>query len=89
MTHDSIPPPRFHQIICYSIWTKYTVIAIVGSMVAWFIFLPVVAYIGPAISTGVFPEYNGIVPMLWGNVNFWLFIILVPFICNLRDFLWK
>ncbi|KAL1926205.1 hypothetical protein VTP01DRAFT_6070 [Rhizomucor pusillus] len=71
------------------IWTKYTVIAIVGSMVAWYIFLPVVAYIGPAISSGVFPEYNGIVPMLWGNVNFWLFIILIPLICNLRDFLWK
>ncbi|KAJ8657110.1 hypothetical protein O0I10_007190 [Lichtheimia ornata] len=71
------------------IWTKYTVIAIVGSMAAWYIFLPVVAYIGPAISSGVFPEYNGIVPLLWGNANFWLFIILVPLICNLRDFLWK
>ncbi|KAI7850667.1 hypothetical protein BDC45DRAFT_546515 [Circinella umbellata] len=70
-------------------WTKYAVISIVGSMVAWYIFLPVVSYIGPAISSGVFPEYKGIVPMLWGNANFWLFIILVPFICNLRDFLWK
>ncbi|KAI8879959.1 phospholipid-translocating P-type ATPase [Backusella circina FSU 941] len=71
------------------VWTKYTVIAIPGSMVVWFAFLPVVAYIGPAISVDVFPEYYGIVPQLWGNANFWLFILLVPFVCNLRDFIWK
>ncbi|KAI8138834.1 hypothetical protein BJV82DRAFT_279232 [Fennellomyces sp. T-0311] len=70
-------------------WTKYAVISIVGSMAAWYIFLPVVSYIGPAISSGVFPEYKGMVPMLWGNVNFWMFIILVPLVCNLRDFMWK
>jgi phospholipid-transporting ATPase len=72
-----------------SIWTKYTVIAIPGSMLIWFIYLPVVAYIGSAISVDIFPEYYGIVPMLWGNVNFWLFVLLVPFVCNLRDFVWK
>ncbi|KAI9469032.1 MAG: hypothetical protein EXX96DRAFT_590210 [Benjaminiella poitrasii] len=71
------------------IWTKYTVIAIPGSMIVWFIYLPVVAFIGPAIAVDVFPEYYGIVPMLWGNVNFWLFVLLVPFVCNLRDFIWK
>ncbi|KAL0073550.1 hypothetical protein F4703DRAFT_1906959 [Phycomyces blakesleeanus] len=71
------------------VWTKYTFIAMFGSMVIWFIYLPVVAYIGPAISVTVFPEYYGMVPMLWGNPNFWFFIILVPFTCNLRDFIWK
>jgi phospholipid-transporting ATPase len=70
-------------------WTKYTFIAIPGSMVVWFIYLPVVAYIGSSVSTSVFPEYNGIVPQVWGNVNFWLYLILVPFLCNLRDFAWK
>lgn len=73
----------------FSIWTKYTVIAIPGSMLIWFIYLPVVSYIGSAISVDIFPEYYGIVPMLWGNVNFWLFVLLVPFVCNLRDFIWK
>ncbi|KAG0733312.1 hypothetical protein G6F62_013528 [Rhizopus arrhizus] len=58
-------------------------------MLIWFIYLPVVAYIGSAISVDIFPEYYGIVPMLWGNVNFWLFVLLVPFVCNLRDFVWK
>ncbi|KAG2230112.1 hypothetical protein INT48_002466, partial [Thamnidium elegans] len=71
------------------VWTKYTFIAIPGSMLVWFIYLPVVAFIGPAISVDVFPEYYGIVPMLWGNLNFWLFVLLVPFVCNLRDFVWK
>ncbi|KAI8583404.1 hypothetical protein K450DRAFT_223488 [Umbelopsis ramanniana AG] len=70
-------------------WTKYTFIAIPGSMVVWFIYLPIVAYIGSSVSTSVFPEYNGIVPQVWGNVNFWLYLILVPFLCNLRDFAWK
>ncbi|CAO3676123.1 unnamed protein product [Umbelopsis vinacea] len=71
------------------IWTKYTFIALPGSMAVWFIYLPVVAYIGPSISSSVFPEYNGIVPQVWGNVNFWLYLILVPFLCNIRDFAWK
>ncbi|KAI8987868.1 hypothetical protein BDF20DRAFT_813789 [Mycotypha africana] len=71
------------------VWTKYAFIAIPGSMIIWFIYLPVVAFIGPAISVDIFPEYYGIVPALWGNVNFWLFVLLVPFVCNLRDFVWK
>ncbi|KAG0186244.1 hypothetical protein DFQ28_008143 [Apophysomyces sp. BC1034] len=71
------------------VWTKYTVVAIPGSMIIWFMYLPVVAYIGPAISVDIFPEYYGMVPMLWGNINFWLFVILVPVVCNLRDFVWK
>lgn len=78
----------YHHLL-YSVWTKYTFIAIPGSMLVWFIYLPVVAFIGPAISVDIFPEYYGIVPMLWGNVNFWLFILLVPFVCNIRDFIWK
>ncbi|KAI7888342.1 uncharacterized protein EV154DRAFT_311790 [Mucor mucedo] len=70
-------------------WTKYTVIAMIASMAVWFLYMIIVAYIGPAISVNVLPEYYGMVPMLWGNANFWLFLIIVPFICNLRDFVWK
>ncbi|CAO0798073.1 unnamed protein product [Mucor circinelloides] len=71
------------------IWTKYTVIAIPGSMVIWFIFMPLVSYVGPLLPWGIFMEYIGIVPRLFGNVNYWLFFILVPLACNLRDYLWK
>ncbi|CAO3642128.1 unnamed protein product [Mucor fragilis] len=71
------------------IWTKYTFIAIPGSMVIWFIFLPLVAYVGPLLPWEIFQEYYGIVPLLFGNVNFWLFFIVVPLACVLRDYIWK
>ncbi|KAI9345739.1 hypothetical protein BD770DRAFT_370616 [Pilaira anomala] len=71
------------------IWTKYTFIAIPGSMVIWFIYMPLVSYAGPRLPWGAFMEYAGIVPRLFGNVNYWLFVILVPFSCILRDYLWK
>ncbi|KAL0084969.1 hypothetical protein J3Q64DRAFT_1809699 [Phycomyces blakesleeanus] len=71
------------------IWTKYTFIAIPGSMVIWFIFLPLVAYVGPLLPSELFLEYQGIVPHLFGNVNFWLFFLLVPLLCILRDYVWK
>ncbi|KAI8876251.1 phospholipid-translocating P-type ATPase [Backusella circina FSU 941] len=71
------------------VWTKYTVIAIPGSMLVWFLYLPIISVVGPVFSVDIFSEYYGIVPMLWGSIHFWLFIILVPFVCNLRDFIWK
>ncbi|OZJ05495.1 hypothetical protein BZG36_01897 [Bifiguratus adelaidae] len=74
-------------VLITDVWTKYTFIAIPGSVVLWFIFLPVAVGIGSRWS--VFTEYTGIIPRLWGNVNFWLYIILVPFMANLRDFAWK
>ncbi|CAO3590835.1 unnamed protein product [Absidia cylindrospora] len=73
------------------VWTKYTYIAIPGSMVIWFIYLPLVAYVGPLLPSGwgIFLEYQGIVPLLFGNVNYWLFFLMIPLLCNLRDYLWK
>ncbi|KAG2207432.1 hypothetical protein INT46_001018 [Mucor plumbeus] len=76
-------------VLIIDYWTIYTVISMIASMAVWFLYLIIVAYIGPAISVNVLPEYFGMVPMLWGNVNFWLFLLIVPFICNLRDFVWK
>jgi phospholipid-transporting ATPase len=58
-------------------------------MVIWFVFLPFVAYVGPLLPWNIFLEYNGIVPQLFGNVNYWLFFIFVPLACVLRDYLWK
>lgn len=78
-----------HILTLHSIWTKYTFIAIPGSLVIWFIFLPLVAYVGPLLPWEIFQEYYGIVPLLFGNVNFWLFFIVVPFACVLRDYIWK
>lgn len=70
-------------------WTKYAVIAFLGSFLIWFVYMPFVSYVGPLVPWDLFNEYVGIVPELFGNVNYWLFLIIVPLICNLRDYLWK
>lgn len=72
-----------------SMWTKYAAIAIGGSLLIWFVYLPLVAYVGPMLPWGIFLEYVGIVPNMFGNVNYWLFLFLVPVVCNLRDYVWK
>jgi phospholipid-transporting ATPase len=60
-----------------------------GSMVIWFIYMPLVAYVGPMLPWGIFLEYQGIIPVLFGNINYWLFILLVPLLANTRDYIWK
>ncbi|KAJ2960716.1 hypothetical protein NQZ79_g3924 [Umbelopsis isabellina] len=71
------------------IWTKWSVIMIPGSMVIWFVYMPLVAYVGPMLPWGIFTEYEGIVPVLFGNVNYWLFLLLIPLLANTRDYIWK
>ncbi|OZJ04656.1 hypothetical protein BZG36_02875 [Bifiguratus adelaidae] len=68
-------------------WNKFNAIAIGLSLVVWFAFLPVVTYVGYHID--VFTEYHGIIPRLYGNLQFWIYIIAVPLMVNLRDFVWK
>ncbi|KAF2456485.1 ATPase [Lineolata rhizophorae] len=70
-----------------NIWTKYTFIAIPGSMIIWMIFLPVYAYVAPL--TGLSMEYIGVIPRLFSSPVFWLMGLVLPFLCLLRDFAWK
>ncbi|KAK5137840.1 hypothetical protein LTR08_006608 [Meristemomyces frigidus] len=71
-----------------NIWTKYTVIAIPGSLAIWFIFLPVYATVAPKL--GFSPEYTNILPVLFGDPNFWLMsVVALPCLCLIRDFAWK
>lgn len=70
-----------------NIWTKYSVLAIPGSLAIWFIFLPVYATVAPKL--GFSMEYAGIVPRLFGSPVFWIMIIVLPVLCLLRDFAWK
>ncbi|KZS88835.1 calcium transporting ATPase [Sistotremastrum niveocremeum HHB9708] len=69
------------------LWTKYTVAAIPGSFVFTMVWLPLYALIAPAI--GFSTEYSGIVPRLWTDGVFYFTILLLPFICLVRDFVWK
>jgi len=71
-----------------NIWTKYTVIAIPGSLAIWFIFLPVYATVAPKL--GISEEYVNVLPVLFGDPNFWLMsCVVLPALCLLRDFAWK
>ncbi|KFH67222.1 phospholipid-translocating ATPase [Podila verticillata NRRL 6337] len=69
------------------LWTKYAYISVPGSMIFWLGFFPIFAVVGAKV--GLTPEYFGIVGPIYGQPVFWLTIILLPLICNLRDFTFK
>jgi phospholipid-transporting ATPase len=71
-----------------NIWTKYTVIAIPGSLAIWFIFLPVYAIVAPML--GFSEEYKNILPKVLSSPVFWLMsCVILPALCLVRDFAWK
>lgn len=70
-----------------NIWTKYTFVAIPGSMILWMIFLPLYAYVAPM--TGISREYLGVIPRLFPSPVVWLMGLVMPALCLLRDFAWK
>ncbi|USW52085.1 Putative P-type ATPase, HAD superfamily, P-type ATPase, transmembrane domain superfamily [Septoria linicola] len=71
-----------------NIWTKYTVLAIPGSLAIWFIFLPVYATVAPKLNFST--EYTNVLPVLLTDPHFWLMsLVILPALCLLRDFAWK
>ncbi|KAL8642664.1 MAG: hypothetical protein Q9228_000669 [Teloschistes exilis] len=70
-----------------NIWTKYTFVAIPGSMIIWLIFLPIYGTVAPKV--GVSPEYEGVIPQVFVSPVFYLMTVLLPVVCLLRDFSWK
>ncbi|KAJ1968558.1 aminophospholipid translocase, partial [Dispira parvispora] len=70
-----------------STWTKYTYIAIPGSMVLWLVFLPIYATFAPKANLSV--EYSGVIPRLFGAPGFWFTVILLPVTALIRDYVWK
>lgn len=70
-----------------NIWTKYTFVAIPGSMVIWLIFLPVYGTVAPKV--GLSPEYEGVIGQIFVSPIFYLMMVILPVLCLLRDFAWK
>jgi phospholipid-transporting ATPase len=70
-----------------NIWTKYTFLAIPGSMVIWMAFIPIYAIVAPKLAFST--EYTGIVPRLFSSPVFWLMALVLPVLCLFRDFSWK
>ncbi|KAI9927666.1 hypothetical protein ASPWEDRAFT_176148 [Aspergillus wentii DTO 134E9] len=70
-----------------NVWTKYTFIAIPGSMIIWLAFLPAYGYAAPAI--GFSTEYYGTIPRLFQSPIFYLMAVVLPCLCLIRDYAWK
>ncbi|KAI5821040.1 hypothetical protein BZA77DRAFT_336364 [Pyronema omphalodes] len=70
-----------------NMWTKYTLMAIPGSMMIWMILMPIYASVAPGL--GFSTEYFGIVPRLLTSPVFWGMAVVLPALCLTRDFAWK
>ena len=70
-----------------NIWTKYTVMAIPGSMLIWMAFLPLYATVAPKLNFSM--EYSGVLVRLFASPVFWVMGLVLPVLCLLRDFAWK
>ncbi|KAJ2307421.1 aminophospholipid translocase, partial [Coemansia sp. RSA 2706] len=70
-----------------NMWTKWTVLAIPGSLALWFAFLPVYAVVAPKFRTST--EYQGIVVHVYANARFWLTVVLLAVLCMVRDYGYK
>ncbi|QIX01316.1 hypothetical protein AMS68_006833 [Peltaster fructicola] len=71
-----------------NIWTKWTFLAIPGSFIIWFIFLPFYGYLAPMLHFST--EYINTIPVVFELPEFWLMgFIVLPALCLVRDFAWK
>ncbi|XP_075419671.1 phospholipid-transporting ATPase IB-like [Tenrec ecaudatus] len=68
-------------------WTKYTHVAIWGSIVAWMLFFLVYSYFWPSIPAS--PEMSGQINMILTCPHFWLGLLIVPTICLVQNILWR
>ncbi|KAJ2782664.1 aminophospholipid translocase [Coemansia javaensis] len=70
-----------------NMWTKWTVVAIPGSLALWLAFLPVYAVVAPKFRTST--EYDGILAHIYGNPKFWLTVVVLSALCMVRDYGYK
>jgi len=69
-------------------WTKYTVLAIPGSLLIWLAYVPFYGSLAPLLHFST--EFRGVLGHTYPNLVFWLMCItLIPPLCLLRDFAWK
>jgi phospholipid-transporting ATPase len=68
-------------------WVNFTFFAIFGSIALWFMLFPIYTAIGPMIGLGT--ELEGVNGPMFGSLPFWMGIIIIPLLSNMRDFVWK
>ncbi|KAF2196872.1 phospholipid-transporting ATPase-like protein [Delitschia confertaspora ATCC 74209] len=70
-----------------NVWTKYTVLAIPGSMVIWMVFIPIYATVAPKLNIST--EYIGVIQRMFTDPVFWGMLLVLPCLCLIRDLAWK
>ncbi|XP_006832100.1 PREDICTED: probable phospholipid-transporting ATPase IB-like [Chrysochloris asiatica] len=68
-------------------WTKFTHLAIWGSIIIWMAFFAIYSYFWPTIP--VSPDMRGQVNMAMVSPHFWLGFLLVPTACLIQNILWR
>ncbi|XP_068123081.1 phospholipid-transporting ATPase IB isoform X6 [Hyperolius riggenbachi] len=68
-------------------WTRYSHLAVWGSMLMWLVFFGAYSSIWPVIP--IAPDMLGQAETVLKNSYFWLGLLLVPTTCLLRDIAWR
>jgi phospholipid-transporting ATPase len=77
----------YKHLLYTSHFVFWITLSIVASLLVFFIFFPVYATFGPRF--GLSTELFNVTQSIVFSIPFWLALILVPVIVNLRDFAWK
>ncbi|KAL2918308.1 aminophospholipid translocase [Polyrhizophydium stewartii] len=68
-------------------WVNFTFFGIFGSIALWFILFPIYAVVGPMVRVGT--ELQGVNYPMFGSLGFWLGIVIIPVLSNLRDYIFN
>ncbi|XP_049503491.1 phospholipid-transporting ATPase IB [Panthera uncia] len=68
-------------------WTKFSHLAVWGSMLIWLVFFGVYSTIWPTIP--IAPDMKGQATMVLSSAHFWLGLFLVPTACLIEDVAWR
>ncbi|XP_063285693.1 phospholipid-transporting ATPase IB isoform X2 [Pelobates fuscus] len=68
-------------------WTRFSHLAVWGSMLMWLVFFGVYSTIWPVLP--IAPDMLGQAEMVFKNGYFWLGLLLVPAACLIRDVAWR
>jgi phospholipid-transporting ATPase len=69
-------------------WTRFTYFALFGSIGIWFVLFPSYVKLGELITRNGH-ELTGLNNVIFLAPAYWLGILLVPIVANLRDYVWK
>ncbi|XP_040835802.1 phospholipid-transporting ATPase IB isoform X1 [Ochotona curzoniae] len=68
-------------------WTKFSHLAVWGSMLTWLVFFGIYSTIWPTIP--IAPDMKGQAAMVLSSAHFWLGLFLVPTACLMEDVAWR